>query len=72
MCAERGGRQQLIWKVAEKIGDQEGRFDFCVAAAGINRQEYDCLEYPEKVWNEARTTILVVSPALGLMTGHRS
>lgn len=44
--------QQLIWKVAEKIADQEGRLDFCVAAAGINKPEYDCLEFPDNVWNE--------------------
>ena len=41
-----------MWKVAEKIGDQEGRFDFCVAAAGINKPEFDCLEYPDNVWSE--------------------
>lgn len=49
--------QQLIWKVAEKIGDQEGRLDFCVAAAGINRPEFDCLEYPDSVWSEVHILI---------------
>ncbi|GJE97171.1 sorbose reductase [Phanerochaete sordida] len=44
--------QQLMWKVAEKIGDQEGRLDFCVAAAGVNKPEYDCLDYPDNVWSE--------------------
>jgi hypothetical protein len=43
-----------MWKVAEKIGDQEGRLDFCVAAAGINKPEWDCLEYPADVWSEVR------------------
>ncbi|KAG9318406.1 hypothetical protein JVU11DRAFT_497 [Chiua virens] len=38
--------QDLLWKRAEKIGDKEQRFDFCVAAAGIGKPEIDCLEYP--------------------------
>lgn len=38
--------QDAIWQLGEQIGDKEGRFDICVAAAGINRENIDCLETP--------------------------
>ncbi|KAH9887343.1 hypothetical protein C8Q73DRAFT_668843 [Cubamyces lactineus] len=36
--------QEGMWKVGRMIGDKEGRFDVCVAGAGIGGPENDCLE----------------------------
>lgn len=46
--------QALLWKKTEEIGNQEGRFDICVAAAGILKEHIDCLEYPAEVFREVR------------------
>lgn len=43
-----------MWKVGESIGDKEGRFDVCVAAAGILRPDKDCLDYDAKTFQEVR------------------
>lgn len=34
------------------IGDKEGRLDVCVAAAGILKQDIDCLEYPAETFKQ--------------------
>ncbi len=44
--------QKAIWKIGETIGDREGRMDVCVAAAGILKQDIDCLEYPADTFQE--------------------
>ncbi|KAI0723704.1 sorbose reductase sou1 [Fomitopsis betulina] len=44
--------QETMWKVGESIGDKEGRFDVCVAAAGILRPDKDCLDYDAKTFQE--------------------
>jgi NAD(P)-dependent dehydrogenase (short-subunit alcohol dehydrogenase family) len=44
--------QEKMWKLGEKIGKQQGRMDFCVAAAGVLRTHNDCLEYPSKQFEE--------------------
>ncbi|KAI0654844.1 hypothetical protein C8Q70DRAFT_1023977 [Cubamyces menziesii] len=36
--------QEGMWKIGKMIGDKEGRFDVCVAGAGIGGPEHDCLE----------------------------
>jgi short chain dehydrogenase len=46
--------QKRMWKVAEEIGDREGRMDVCVAAAGILKAHTDCLEYPAEEFEEVR------------------
>jgi len=38
--------QQDMWKKVEKMAEEEGRMDVCVAAAGILKPNQDCLEYP--------------------------
>ncbi|THG94996.1 hypothetical protein EW026_g6576 [Hermanssonia centrifuga] len=43
---------KAIWKIGETIGDREGRMDVCVAAAGILKQDIDCLEYPADTFQE--------------------
>ncbi|KAK7441775.1 hypothetical protein VKT23_016438 [Stygiomarasmius scandens] len=47
--------QKAMWGVGEKIGDKEGRMDFCVAAAGILKQHTPCLGYPEKQFRDVST-----------------
>jgi NAD(P)-dependent dehydrogenase (short-subunit alcohol dehydrogenase family) len=47
--------QEKSWAEGEKIGNKEGRMDFCIAAAGILRPHTDCLEYPAKEFREAST-----------------
>lgn len=37
--------QKAIWETVEKIAEEEGRLDACVAAAGMLRSA-DCLECP--------------------------
>ncbi|KAF5353000.1 hypothetical protein D9758_007954 [Tetrapyrgos nigripes] len=44
--------QNAIWGAGEKIGDKEGRMDFCVAAAGILKAHTPCLGYPEKQFRD--------------------
>jgi len=44
--------QKAVWDAAEKIGDREGRMDFCVAAAGILKGDRDCLDYPANEFEE--------------------
>lgn len=34
-----------MWRIGQRIGDTEGRVDVCIAAAGIQLGEIDCLEY---------------------------
>ena len=44
--------QKAMWGIGEEIGDQEGRMDVCVAAAGILKTNTDCLEYPGEQFEE--------------------
>lgn len=44
--------QQAMWREAEKIGDQEGRLDVCIAAAGVAKSHKDCLTYPAEEFKE--------------------
>ncbi|KAG6831486.1 hypothetical protein H0H87_005053 [Tephrocybe sp. NHM501043] len=44
--------QAGMWARAEEIGDEEGRMDVCVAAAGVLRAHTDCLEYPREQFEE--------------------
>ncbi|KAJ3558481.1 hypothetical protein NM688_g900 [Phlebia brevispora] len=37
--------QEHMWKIGEHIGDQEGRMDVCIAAAGVFKDPADCLTY---------------------------
>ena len=48
--------QKAVWDAAEKIGDREGRMDFCVAAAGIAKPDMDCLTYPANELEEVMDT----------------
>ena len=41
-----------MWKVGETIGNNEGRMDACVAAAGVLKSHTDCLEYPAKQFQD--------------------
>ena len=40
--------QDAMWKLGEAIGDEEGRMDVCVAAAGIALPAQSSLEYDSK------------------------
>ena len=51
--------QKAMWRIGEEIGDQEGRMDVCVAAAGILKAHTDCLEYPGEQFEEVRSFLLV-------------
>ncbi|KAG6920011.1 hypothetical protein DXG01_013360 [Tephrocybe rancida] len=44
--------QGAMWDHASKIGDKEGRMDVCIAAAGILKAHTDCLEYPQRQFEE--------------------
>ncbi|GLB35319.1 putative NAD-binding protein [Lyophyllum shimeji] len=44
--------QRGMWTKAQEIGDKEGRMDVCIAAAGITKPHFDCLEYPENELQE--------------------
>ncbi|VDC05365.1 unnamed protein product [Peniophora sp. CBMAI 1063] len=44
--------QQEMWKLGEAIGNEEGRMDVCVAAAGILRPEKDVLGYDTEEMHE--------------------
>ncbi|PCH38363.1 sorbose reductase sou1 [Wolfiporia cocos MD-104 SS10] len=44
--------QEEMWKIGETIGNNEGRMDACVAAAGILRDHTDCLEYPARQFQD--------------------
>jgi hypothetical protein len=44
--------QQVVWREAQEIGDQEKRMDICVAAAGILKSHTDCLTYPAEQFKE--------------------
>ena len=46
--------QQLMWDIGETIGNQEGRMDVCVAAAGILRPDKDVLGYDAKEMHEVK------------------
>ena len=39
--------QKRMWKLAEDIGDKEGRLDICVAAAGVWPGDIPALEYAD-------------------------
>ena len=41
-----------MWKIGETIGSREGRFDACVAAAGILKNHIGCLNYPADEFRE--------------------
>ncbi|TFK83651.1 sorbose reductase sou1 [Polyporus arcularius HHB13444] len=45
-------KQEAMWKIAEKIGDMEGRLDICVAAAGILGDNVSSLEYKEEAYQD--------------------
>ncbi|CCL99917.1 uncharacterized protein FIBRA_01942 [Fibroporia radiculosa] len=44
--------QNAMWKIGEQIGEKEGRLDTCIAAAGILRPDFDCLQYPAETFSE--------------------
>ena len=44
-----------MWKIGEYVGDNEGRMDVCVAAAGVLKSHTDCLEYPADQLRDVRT-----------------
>ena len=46
--------QNAMWSVGEAIGNEEGRMDVCVAAAGILRPEKDVLGYDTEEMHEVR------------------
>ena len=46
--------QTGMWKVAESIGDKEGRFDVCVTSAGLFGGDTSALEYPEALFQKVR------------------
>ena len=48
--------QAAMWKVADEIGDKEGRMDVCIAAAGI-LDGFDCLEYPAEEFKKVSALI---------------
>ncbi|KAJ3525866.1 hypothetical protein NM688_g8338 [Phlebia brevispora] len=58
-----------MWKIGKDIGDKEGRLDVCVAAAGIIKDDADCLEYPaeffEQVLNVNTNGVLYTAQAAG-------
>ncbi|KAF7795313.1 hypothetical protein EIP86_006468 [Pleurotus ostreatoroseus] len=61
--------QDRMWKIAEEIGDKEGRFDVCVAAAGVPTKNIDCLDYPaeefRRVLDVNTTDVLITAQAAG-------
>ncbi|KAI6007577.1 hypothetical protein F5J12DRAFT_80788 [Pisolithus orientalis] len=61
--------QQLLWKKAEEIGDEEQRLDICVAAAGVLKPQMDCLEYSADLFREVvevnTTGVLFTAQAAG-------
>ncbi|EGO27259.1 hypothetical protein SERLADRAFT_366799 [Serpula lacrymans var. lacrymans S7.9] len=44
--------QVEIWDKINKIGDDEGRIDACIAGAGVLGREVDCLDYSAKALEE--------------------
>lgn len=56
-----------MWKIGKAIGDKEGRMDVCIAAAGVLRPDTDCLEYPNKVFEDVCPTPLIPFAALTLL-----
>lgn len=44
--------QQVMWDIAQKIGDKEGRLDVCVAGAGISDKDTPPLEYLAKDYDK--------------------
>lgn len=56
-----------MWKIGKSIGDKEGRMDVCIAAAGVLRPDTDCLEYPDKVFEDVCPTPLIPFTALTLL-----
>ncbi|EIM80773.1 NAD-P-binding protein [Stereum hirsutum FP-91666 SS1] len=44
--------QARMWEIGRMIGDKEGRFDVCVAAAGILKENMDCLTYPADTFKQ--------------------
>ncbi|KAH9950115.1 sorbose reductase sou1 [Amylocystis lapponica] len=44
--------QEAMWKLGQTIGDREGRFDACIAAAGILKPITDCLQYPAQQFQD--------------------
>ena len=47
-----------MWKIGRMIGDKEGRFDVCVAGAGIGGPEHDCLEVKGEDMQKVRFLLL--------------
>ncbi|VDC05368.1 unnamed protein product [Peniophora sp. CBMAI 1063] len=44
--------QRVMWELGEAIGNEEGRMDVCIAAAGILRPDKDALNYDAKELHE--------------------
>ncbi len=47
-----------MWKIAEDIGDKEGRMDVVFAAAGVVSDAFDCLECPAELFRKVRRKLL--------------
>lgn len=59
--------QARMWEIGRMIGDKEGRFDVCVAAAGILKENMDCLTYPADTFKQVRFSFyLFRAPSLFL------
>ncbi|KAK7691651.1 hypothetical protein QCA50_005050 [Cerrena zonata] len=44
--------QARMWEIGETIGSREGRLDIGVAAAGILRDQFECLSFPAEKFQE--------------------
>lgn len=49
--------QKKMWEVGEMIGSREGRLDIGIAAAGILRENTDCLEYPAQEFKRVSSKV---------------
>ena len=47
--------QDGMWGLAERIGEQEGRLDVCVASAGVVPAYTPSFEYTEESFQRVRT-----------------
>ena len=62
-----------MWKIGEYVGDNEGRMDVCVAAAGVLKSHTDCLEYPADQFRDVRTYLSHLIPcSISVFLSHPS
>lgn len=59
-----------MWEIGETIGSREGRLDVGVAAAGILRDQFECLRFPAEKFQEVDLLFILAEVRLTMVSNR--